>query len=362
MVAVDTARRRFAEGAHDEAIAMLEKIQPASEPLVIAGLEELKRARAAATERQRAEAERAERLERQQRVAKLIDEARALIEGQSIEAAQARLDAARAIDASHPEIDLLWNRAEGHRLEQQRRAAAAEAERLEQQRRDAAAEAIREDEQRREERQRQVAEAERLRQERRDAAAEARRQEQEQERRETEATLRRVPQPAPEPTLKKLEPEPTLKRLEPEPTLKRQEPRTREERHASAPLPKQLHPADHAQRPLIDAHIAQAAKLAQRHEYRMAIVELEAALALKPDHTGLNTLIAKMREAEAKRQRESKPLADMTLQRDRPAEVVTAQASRPSSLIGRYSKTTLIAGGAVAILVAAAIIWLLANL
>jgi tetratricopeptide (TPR) repeat protein len=118
---VDEARRRFLDGEHDRAIALLEGANPGSDQLIMATLDELRRARQEIDRRRRIDAE---RLERRRRVEVLLGEARTSLREHTFEAALDSLSRARAIDPAVPEIAVLTDRV------QQAQAAAATAARL----------------------------------------------------------------------------------------------------------------------------------------------------------------------------------------------------------------------------------------
>jgi serine/threonine protein kinase len=94
---IRNARNRFANGKHQTAIQLLEKLDPAANPLVEETLKELRAALHEIEEKRRVEQE---RVEKQRQVATLIGTARAAIKAARFSEALEALSAARSIDAS----------------------------------------------------------------------------------------------------------------------------------------------------------------------------------------------------------------------------------------------------------------------
>ena len=98
--AIENARRRFANGKHQAAIKLLEDFPPPHAEIA-AALAELRAALAEIEEQRRIERE---RLERQQRVAALLVEARAKLRDQQFDGALDLAAAIEGVDADVPEL------------------------------------------------------------------------------------------------------------------------------------------------------------------------------------------------------------------------------------------------------------------
>ena len=99
--AISHARGRFAKGEHRAALELLEDYPPPPNPEIAAALSELRAARAEIEEHRRVERE---RIERQQRIAALLAEARAALREERFEAAMSVLSKVEAIDPGVPDL------------------------------------------------------------------------------------------------------------------------------------------------------------------------------------------------------------------------------------------------------------------
>src|SRR5262249_25021135 len=99
--AVDSARRRFAAGDHHAALESLEAIRPATNALVRAALDELRRALSEIDEQRRIDAA---QNDRRRRIAALAAEARAAIGSDRLDDAARVLSEIRDVDSSAPEV------------------------------------------------------------------------------------------------------------------------------------------------------------------------------------------------------------------------------------------------------------------
>jgi hypothetical protein len=104
---ISNARRRFANGKHQAALRLLEDFQPSSSPEVADTLTELRATLLEIEEQRRLERE---RIEKQQRVAALLAEARTALQEQRFDAALALLANVGEIDAAAPELSPLTER------------------------------------------------------------------------------------------------------------------------------------------------------------------------------------------------------------------------------------------------------------
>ncbi len=102
--AVNNARTRFANGKHQAAIRLLEEFQPATHAEITAALNELRAALLEIEEQRRVEQE---RIDKQQRIAALLVEARTALRDKRFEAALSVLSSAAGIDAAAPHISQL---------------------------------------------------------------------------------------------------------------------------------------------------------------------------------------------------------------------------------------------------------------
>ena len=102
--AVSNARRRFANGKHQAALKLLEDYRPPPHAEVAEALAELRAALHEIEEQRRLERE---RIEREQRVAALVAEARAALAEQRFDHALDRLAAVEEIDAAAPDLSPL---------------------------------------------------------------------------------------------------------------------------------------------------------------------------------------------------------------------------------------------------------------
>jgi serine/threonine protein kinase len=116
--AISNARTRFANGKHQAAIRLLEDYQP-SRPDITAALSDLRSALLEIEEQRRAERE---RIERQQRVATLLAEARVALRGQQFDAALDLLSKVAEIDSAVPELSALTEQARQEQAAARRRA------------------------------------------------------------------------------------------------------------------------------------------------------------------------------------------------------------------------------------------------
>jgi len=117
--AIENARRRFANGKHQAAIKLLEDFAPPAHDDIAAALAELRAKLAEIEEQRRIERE---RLERQQRIAALLMEARAKLRDQQFEAALSLAAAIEEIDAAAPELAPLRDQVRGAQAASQMRA------------------------------------------------------------------------------------------------------------------------------------------------------------------------------------------------------------------------------------------------
>jgi serine/threonine protein kinase len=108
--AIDDARRRFVNGEHQASLQSLEALHPESNPLVAATLEELRLAFFEIEEQRRLESE---RVERQRRIARLLDDAQVALKNDRFDDARRVLELVREIDAAVPEISELTARVDG---------------------------------------------------------------------------------------------------------------------------------------------------------------------------------------------------------------------------------------------------------
>src|SRR6185295_3164262 len=99
--AITNARTRFANGKHHAALKLLEEYPPPSPPEIEATLSELRAALVEIEEQRRAERE---RIERQQRIAALLAEARTALREQRFDAALGLLSSVEAIDPAVPDL------------------------------------------------------------------------------------------------------------------------------------------------------------------------------------------------------------------------------------------------------------------
>jgi hypothetical protein len=104
---ISNARRRFANGKHQAALRLLEDFQPSSNREVADTLIELRGALQEIEEQRRLERE---RIEKQQRVAALLAEARTALQEERFDAALAILSNVGEIDAAAPELSPLTER------------------------------------------------------------------------------------------------------------------------------------------------------------------------------------------------------------------------------------------------------------
>jgi serine/threonine protein kinase len=104
---ISNARRRFENGKHHAALRLLEDFQPSSNPEVADTLAELRATLLEIEEQRRLERE---RVEKQQRVAALLAEARSAFQEQRFDAALALLSNAGEIDPAAPELSPLTER------------------------------------------------------------------------------------------------------------------------------------------------------------------------------------------------------------------------------------------------------------
>jgi serine/threonine protein kinase len=106
--AVDSARRRFANGEHQAALESLEALEPAANPLVAGTLEELHLALQGIEQQRRVEEEQRrvekERVERLRRINGLLADARAALKDDRLDEVSQTLDLIREIDAAVPEL------------------------------------------------------------------------------------------------------------------------------------------------------------------------------------------------------------------------------------------------------------------
>jgi serine/threonine-protein kinase len=102
--AISNARRRFANGKHQAAIKLLEDYPPPSHPEIAETLVELRAALLEIEEQRRAERE---RIERQQRIAALLVEARLALREQRFDAALGLLSNVEELDPAVPDLSLL---------------------------------------------------------------------------------------------------------------------------------------------------------------------------------------------------------------------------------------------------------------
>ena len=105
---INNARTRFANGKHQAALRLLEDFQPSSHPEIAATLSELRGALLEIEEQRRIERE---RIEKQERVAALLAEARTALREQRFDAALGLLSNVGEIDAAAPELSPLMERA-----------------------------------------------------------------------------------------------------------------------------------------------------------------------------------------------------------------------------------------------------------
>ena len=105
--AISNARTRFANGKHQAALRLLEEYQPSSHPEIADTLSELRGKLLEIEEQRRAEQE---RIERQQRVAALLAEARTALRDQQFDAARGVLSKVAEIDPAVPELSDLTKR------------------------------------------------------------------------------------------------------------------------------------------------------------------------------------------------------------------------------------------------------------
>jgi len=104
---INNARRRFANGKHQAALHLLQDFQPSSTPEIVAALRELRGTLLEIEERQRAERE---RIEKEERVAALLAEARTALRDHQLDAALGLLSRVSEMDASAPELQPLIER------------------------------------------------------------------------------------------------------------------------------------------------------------------------------------------------------------------------------------------------------------
>ncbi len=106
-VVITNARTRFANGKHQAALRLLEDFQPSSHPEIAATLSELRGRLLEIEEGRRVERE---RIEKQERVAALLAEARAALREGRFDAALGLLSSVEEVDAVAPELSPLRER------------------------------------------------------------------------------------------------------------------------------------------------------------------------------------------------------------------------------------------------------------
>ncbi|HMF98024.1 MAG TPA: serine/threonine-protein kinase, partial [Vicinamibacterales bacterium] len=99
--AIDNAGRRFANGKHLSAIKLLEEFDPPDQPDIVRALGQLRSALQVIEEKRRAEQE---RIERQQRVAALVNHARTALQERRYDDALQMLASAEEVDAAAADI------------------------------------------------------------------------------------------------------------------------------------------------------------------------------------------------------------------------------------------------------------------
>src|SRR5262249_33330072 len=102
--AIDNAGRRFANGKHQAAIKLLEEFDPPDQPDIVRALGQLRTALQVIEEKRRAEQE---RLERQQRAAALVNDARTALQERRFDDALQMLASAEEVEATAADVAAL---------------------------------------------------------------------------------------------------------------------------------------------------------------------------------------------------------------------------------------------------------------
>jgi len=121
---INNARTRFANGKHQAALRLLDDFQPSSHPEIVATLSELRGTLLEIEEQRRIEQE---RIDKQERAAALLEQARTALREHRFDAALALLSNVGELDAAAPELAPLMERA---RQEQAAARLSAELDRL----------------------------------------------------------------------------------------------------------------------------------------------------------------------------------------------------------------------------------------